>query len=55
MDERAYLVKAQEAEAFADAASDQDSRSGWEAVAQEYRRLAQTTQELLPAVAAQKE
>ena len=40
MDERDYLVKAQEAEAFANAAETQQARLAWDRIAREYRRLA---------------
>ena len=40
MDERFYLVKAQEADAVANAAEGADDRRHWEGIAKEYRRLA---------------
>ena len=40
MDEREYLVKAQEAEGLANAATDTLSRQAWESIAKEWRRLA---------------
>jgi hypothetical protein len=40
MDQREYLVKAQEAEALANAADNQIQRHTWENIAKEYRRLA---------------
>ena len=40
MDERFYLVKAQEAEAVADASESPIHRRHWESIAKEYRRLA---------------
>jgi hypothetical protein len=40
MDERGYLVKAQEAEALANAAQNPVERHTWENMAKEYRRLA---------------
>jgi hypothetical protein len=46
MDEREYLVKAQEAEAIADAAANPRQRSQWEAIAHEYRKLAAAEVEL---------
>jgi hypothetical protein len=42
MDEREYLVKAQEAEAIANASTDPIRIEQWEAIASEYRKLAQT-------------
>ena len=42
MDEREYLVKAQEADSFANAATDSLDRQIWERIAKEYRRLALT-------------
>lgn len=46
MDERACLVKAQEAEAFADAAITERDRQTWENIAAEYRKLARTAADL---------
>jgi hypothetical protein len=43
MDEREYLVKAQEAEALANAAQSSVQRLTWENIAKEYRRLAAVT------------
>jgi len=43
MDEREYLVKAQEAEALANAADNKIQRQTWENIAKEYRRLAAIT------------
>jgi hypothetical protein len=40
MNERFYLVKAQEADAVANAAESADNRRHWEGIANEYRRLA---------------
>lgn len=40
MDERYYLVKAQEAEAVADASESPRGRRQWERIAEECRRLA---------------
>lgn len=42
MDERECLVRAQEAEAIADAAANPFHREQWEMIALEYRKLAQT-------------
>jgi hypothetical protein len=41
MNEREYLVRAQEAEAFANATDQPGLRQTWENIASEYRRLAQ--------------
>jgi hypothetical protein len=41
MSEREYMVKAQEAEALANAADSPVERLTWENIAKEYRRLAQ--------------
>ncbi len=46
MNHREYLVKAQEAEALADATSDAVERLVWETRAKEYRRLAKVAVEL---------
>ena len=40
MDERQYLVKAQEADAMANSVNDPRDRKRWEDIAREYRRLA---------------
>lgn len=40
MNEREYLVKAQEADAVANAAENRRDRHRWESIAKEYRRLA---------------
>lgn len=40
MNERVYLVKAQEADAIANAAQGLRERRRWEEIAEEYRRLA---------------
>ncbi|HWC62452.1 MAG TPA: hypothetical protein VG501_02440 [Rhizomicrobium sp.] len=40
MSEREYLVKAQEAEALANAEDSPSQRRTWESIAKEYRRLA---------------
>jgi len=41
MKEREYLVKAQEADAIADASESPVARHVWESIAKEYRKLAQ--------------
>jgi hypothetical protein len=46
MDEREYMVKAQEAEAIAAAAANPRLRSRWEAIAEEYRKLVRAEAEL---------
>jgi hypothetical protein len=46
MNEREFLVKAQEAEAFANAADNPGRRRNWEYIAGEFRRLARTTRQL---------
>lgn len=46
MDEREYLVKAQEADAIANAATSPRQRQKWEDIAQEYRKLAEAETEL---------
>lgn len=46
MNEREYLVKAQEAEAVANAALSPRERLRWEDIAAEYRRLAETVREM---------
>jgi hypothetical protein len=43
MEEREFLVKAQEAEAFANSADDPERRRVWEYIAGEFRRLARMT------------
>jgi hypothetical protein len=40
MDLRTYLQRAQQAEVFADVATDPIVRQSWEDIAEEYRRLA---------------
>jgi hypothetical protein len=40
MDEREYLVKAQEADAIANGALNRREQKRWETIAKEYRRLA---------------
>jgi hypothetical protein len=45
MDERRYLVKAQEAEAAASAAQNAVTQRVWENIAKEYRRLARAIAE----------
>jgi hypothetical protein len=45
MDQRRYLVKAQEAEAAASAAQNPVTQRGWENIAKEYRRLARAIAE----------
>lgn len=46
MSEREYLVKAQEAQAIADAAASQLQRVQWEEIAAQYRKLAEAEIEL---------
>lgn len=46
MNEREFLVKAQEADAIANAATSKRHRESWEAIAAEYRKLAQMEAEL---------
>ena len=46
MNEREYLVKAQEAEVFANAAASPEERHRWEEIAGEYRKLAGVMTEL---------
>ena len=46
MDEREYLVKAQEAEALANNATGKIQRHTWENIAREYRRLAKVASEI---------
>jgi len=46
MNEREYLVKAQEADAIANAAQDPRERARWEDIAAEYRRLAKAVMAL---------
>jgi hypothetical protein len=46
MEEREFLVKAQEAEAFANATDDPERRRVWEYIAREFRRLARMTRQL---------
>jgi hypothetical protein len=41
MNEREYLVKAQEAEAIADATQNSDHQRTWETIAAAYRKLAE--------------
>ena len=41
MKDREYLVKAQEADAIADASESPVARHVWESIAKEYRKLAQ--------------
>jgi hypothetical protein len=51
MDEREYVVTAQEAEAFANAADKPSQQFAWESIAKEYRRrakLAGDTREIKP-------
>ena len=46
MDERECLAKAQEAEAFADAAATRRERLTWEKIAAEFRKLARVAVDL---------
>lgn len=46
MDCREYLMKAQEAEALANAANNEVTRKMWENLAREYRELAQAAEEV---------
>jgi len=46
MDEREYLVKAQEADAVANASLSAETRRVWEGIAEEYRRLAHAVAEI---------
>ena len=46
MNEREYMVKAQEAEAIAAAAPNPRLQSRWDAIAEEYRKLVQAEAEL---------
>jgi hypothetical protein len=51
MDEREYLVRAQEAEAFSDAADHPDRRRRWDEIADTYRRLARVAAHLRQVIA----
>jgi len=46
MDEREYLVKAQEMDAVANAAQSPRERLRWEDIAAEYRRLAEAVRQI---------
>ena len=46
MNEREYLVKAQEAEARANRSDGAPERREWEQIAREYRRLAQAVRDM---------